>query len=40
MLVCGPGISYIMGIKCPHKDSNISFLYCVDIFGPHEENSL
>ncbi len=38
--VCGSGILYVMGTKCPHKDGNIQNpCHCGDIFGPHEETS-
>ncbi len=37
MCVCAPGISYIMGTKRPHKDSNISNFWHVVLISMQKQ---
>ncbi len=39
----GPGIPYVIGTKCPHKNSiviSVNFDLVGSFYGPHEETSL
>ncbi len=39
----GPGIPYVIGTKCPHKNSiviSVNFDLVGTFYGPHEETSL